>query len=89
MFYNIFLRSYHSEKIGRPVDSADLKEGEGHVEGDEEKVGDTEDQDEDILGCQHHLGMNKMVGLFNQNMMHDKMMIFLTKPLGMPLRPRL
>ena len=78
MFYNIFLRSYHSEKIGRPVDSADFKEGEGHVKGDKEEVGHAEDQDEDILRCQHHLGMNKIVGLFNQNMMHEEMMIFLS-----------
>ena len=54
-----------------PVESEDLQQCEGHVEGDEEEVGDAEDQDEDILRCQHHLGMNKIVGLFNQNMMHS------------------
>ena len=61
------MRSYHSEKIGRPVDSADLKEGKGHVEGDEEEVRDAEDQYEDILRCQHHL--NSMIELFKQNIM--------------------
>ena len=41
-----------------PVESEDLHQCEGHVEGDEEEVGDAEDQDEDILGCQHHLGID-------------------------------
>ena len=85
MFYNIFLRSYHSEKIGRPVDSADLKEGKGHVEGDKEEVRDTEDQDEDILRCQHHL--NSMIELFKQNIM--QFFVLWAKLLGMPLQRRL
>ena len=41
-----------------PVESEDLYQGERHVDGDEEEVGDAEDQDEDILGCQHHLGVH-------------------------------
>ena len=49
--------SYHSEEGGVPVESEDLDQGEGHVEHDEEEVGDAEDQDQDVLGCQHHLGV--------------------------------
>ena len=79
------LRSYHSEKIGRPVDSADLKVGKGHVEGDKEEVGDAQDQDEDILRCQHHL--NSMIELFKQNIM--QFFVLWAKLLGMPLQRRL
>ena len=68
-----------------PVESEDLHQCEGHVEGDEEEVGDAEDQDEDILGCQHHL--NSIIELFKQNIMQDD--IFWSKLLGMPLQRRL
>ena len=62
---------------------ADLEVGEGHVEGGEEEVGEAEDQDEDILRCQHHLGMITMIVLFKQKIMHDH--IFGAKLLGTPL----
>ena len=54
---SFILCSYHSEEWGVPVESEDLDQGEGHVEHDEEEVGDAEDQDQDVLGCQHHLGV--------------------------------
>ena len=39
----IILCSHHAEEGGVPVESEDLYQGEGHVERDEEEVGDAED----------------------------------------------
>ena len=39
----IILCSHHAEEGGVPVEPEDLYQGEGHVERDEEEVGDAED----------------------------------------------
>ena len=46
-----------------PVGSQHLEQCEGHVEGDEKEVGDAENQYQDVLSCQHHLGIHKICQL--------------------------